>query len=168
MNPHKQEFQQMNDYSKSIHNKANETARDLLVILAEKKDLFVPMVPESAEEQDKVEADTLDFGNDIVNFLATRDIPKTHLTFSIDKLIDNLTGLKRFVDGTARMYEDEYLSRSLGVKNKDGKYRHEELTLAQLILKLDEVRQATGNKREDFYNDTAPEMPAPTESPYVG
>ena len=89
--------------------------------------------------------------------LAKDGITANYATFSIDKIIAGLEGLKNFVNGTLRSYEDEYLSRSLGIKNDLGKFRKEEITVGDLMLKLDEVRVATGGKNEDFFNTETPE-----------
>lgn len=160
----------MNKFSKDIHNKANEIGREILAKMAENAGTLVPDVPEGNEDQQKLQEKALDFGNSIVQYLATKDIPAQYATMAIDKIVDGLTGLKTFVDGTLRMYEDEYLSRSFGIKNEDGKYRREMATISDLVLNLEKVREATGNDRGDFFNDVAPKMPepeAPIPSPFA-
>ena len=160
----------MSDYSKKIHNQASEVGRELLSKLVEKQDVFVPEVIEDVEGKQKLMEATLDFGNDVLQYLATKDIPARYATMGIEKLIDSLSALKTYVDGTLTSYEDEFLSRSFGVKNDQGKFRRENITVAQMVMKLEEVRQSTGNNRADFFNDVAPEMPipdAPIESPYI-
>lgn len=165
----------MNEYSKNIHNQASEIGRDLLSILLAKKDSFVPDVTEDHEGKMKLQEATLDLGNEVMQYLATKDIPARYATMGIEKLIDGLTGLKSYVDGTLNSYEDEYVSRMFGIKNDMGKYRRENATVADVTLKLEEARQATGNDRNDFFNDVAPSMPVPESevptseipSPYV-
>ncbi len=151
----------MNEYSKNIHNQANEIARELLPKLVENQLTIVPDVTEDPESKLALQEKTLDFGNEIVQFLATKDIPARYATMAIEKLVDALTGLKTFVDGTLTMYEDEYLSRMFGVKNPEGKFRRENATIATIVMKLEEAKQLTGNDRGDFFNDTAPAMPTP-------
>lgn len=163
----------MNEYSKNIHNQASEIGRELLEKLLANKEVIVPDVIDEQEGKAKLQEETLDFGNEIVQYLATKDIPARYATMGIEKLIDALTGLKTFVDGTLTMYEDELLSRVLGVKNDDGKYRRENASVAQIVLKLEEIKQSTGNDRGDFFNDVAPAMPSNPEqqdaipSPFV-
>lgn len=163
----------MNEYSKTIHNKSSEIGRELISKILEKKDIFVPDVLETDADKLKAQEAALDFGNEIMQYLATKDLPARYATMGIDKLIDALTGLKSFVDGTLNMYEDEYMSRMFGVKNPEGKYRRELATVGTIVLKLEEAKQATGNKREEFFNEKAPIMPVNPElssavaSPYV-
>lgn len=161
----------MNQYSKDIHNKSNEIARELLPKLAENVIVLVPDVTEDQEGLKALQEKTLDFGNEIVQYLATKDIPARYATMGIEKLVDALNGLKTFIDGTLTMYEDEYLSRSFGVKNTEGKYRRENATIATIVSKLDEARKSTGDKRWEFFNETAPEMPKveenAVETPYA-
>lgn len=156
----------MNEYSKKIHLQSNEIARGLLDIFAEKKNILINDVLEpTKEEQAKIDEETTDFALGVVDFLTKQGVTVNYATFAIDKLVGSLNGLKQFVDGTMRTWEDEYLSRSYGVKNEDGKFRKEEVTIGQLLVKLNEVREATGDK-ETFYNEVAPEMPG-DESPYT-
>lgn len=163
----------MNEYSKSIHNRGAEIGREIAVKIADHLDTFIPNVTESQEEKLKLQEATLDFGNEIMQHLATKDIPARYATMGIEKMIDALTGLKSFVDGTLNMYEDEYVSRMFGVKNEDGKYRREAATIGDIVLKLEEAKNATGNRREDFFNEIAPVMPKDPEvaevvpSPYI-
>ena len=154
----------MNDYSKKIHEAASEIGKELLPLLLENATTIIPSPTGTPEERKALEEQTLDFGNKVVQFLATKDIPARYATMGIEKLIDALNGLKTFVNGTLTMYEDEYLSRMFGIKNADGKYRREEATVADLVMKLEEAKQATGNNRADFFNDVAPEMPKPDEA----
>lgn len=163
----------MNQYSKDIHNQSSEIGRDLLVKLSENAEIFCPDVVEE-NEPEKVKAlmeQTLDLSNDIMQYLATKNVTARYASMGIDKLIDSLTGLKKYVDGMLTSYEDEYLSRMYGIKNPEGKYRRESVTVADMILKLEEARQATGNNREDFFNDVAPKFLGIDEgsqpSPYV-
>ena len=149
----------MNEYSKNIHNQANEIARELLPKLVANEFTIIPDVTEDPADKAALQEKTLDFGNEVVQYLATKDIPARYATMAIEKLIDALTGLKTFVDGTLTMYEDEYLSRMFGVKNPDGKFRRENATIATIVMKLEEAKQATGNNRADFFNDVAPKMP---------
>lgn len=160
----------MNEYSKKVHLKANSVARELLEKLNENKAILLQdNLEPTPEEQKVIDEQTADFAIGILQFLASSDVSVNYATFSIDKIIQNLSGLKQFIDGQLRTYEDEYVSRSYGVKNEEGKYRKEVITIADLMIKLDEVRKETGDNRNDFYNEVAPEMPTDDSqpSPYV-
>lgn len=155
------------EYSKRIHSKANDVAKKLLVKLSENKEILIPNNMEPTEdEQKKINEDTADFAINIIKFLSDEDVTANYGTFAIDKIIENLTGLKQFINGSLSAYEDEFLSRSYGVKNDEGKYRKEEITIKELVLKLSEIREVTGNNNADFFNEVAPEMPKPEVSPY--
>ena len=162
---------QYSDFSKKIHNKSSQIAHDLLTMLLEDKETFVPQYLENPEQKAELSEKTLDVANKVLKYMATQDIPARYATMSIDKIIDALTGLKSFVDGSLNMYEDEYLSRMYGVKDEKGKYRRDMASMATLVSKLEEARQSTGNNRADFFNETAPEPVAKpeelVESPYV-
>lgn len=161
----------MTEYSKSIHNKSTEIGRELLTFLLADKETFIPSVTETVEEKAALQEKTLDAANKVMAFMATQDIPARYATMGIEKVIDALTGLKSFVDGTLNIYEDEYLSRMFGIKNEDGKFRRDSATIGDIVLKLEEARQATGNNKADFFNEVAPQMPtapasvAPTTIP---
>lgn len=149
----------MTEYSKSIHNKSSEIGRALLPFLLADKEIFVPDVMDTLEEKAALQEKTLDAANKVMAFMATQDIPARYATMGIEKLIDALTGLKSFVDGTLNIYEDEYMSRMFGIKNEEGKYRRDSATIGDIVLKLEEARQATGNNKAEFFNEVAPQMP---------
>lgn len=149
----------MTDYSNKIHTESANIAKELISILSEKKDIFITNFTDDAELIKKQEEYNADLANEIIKILSTKDIPADYATFAIDKIVENLAGLKAFIDGTIRSYHDEFASRSYGYKNEEGKYRREVVTVGQLMLKLDEVREATGGNPYDFYNEVAPEMP---------
>lgn len=150
----------MTEYSKKVHHKANDVARKLMVKLAESRDLLIhDNLEPTKDEQRTLDEQTMDFGIDILKTLAMEGITVNYATFAIDKIMDNLSGLKQYIKGTLGSYEDEYLSRAYGVKNEEGKFRKEELTVGDLMLKLDEMRKATGGNVYDFINEKPPEMP---------
>lgn len=150
----------MTDYSKKIHLKANDVARKILEKLNENKALLIhDNLEPTPEEQRALDEKTMDFGIDMMKMLAMEGVTANYATFSLDKIIDNLGGLKQYIKGSLAAYEDEYLSRSYGIKNEDGKFRKEEITVGDLMLKLAEIQKATGGNKYDFINEVAPEMP---------
>ncbi len=160
----------MTEYSKQIHTKANLVGRKLIEKFNADKDILLnENIDPTPEEQLVIDEKTTDFAISVMQLLAAEDVLANYATFSIDKIIASLTGLKQFVEGQLRVYEDEYLSRSYGVKNEEGKFRKEAITIGQLMVKLDEIQKATGGNKNDFYNETAPEMPTDgsVPSPFV-
>lgn len=161
----------MNEYSKKIHLQSNAIARELLDKFSEGKDILIlDNIDPTPEEQKEIDEQTADFAISIMNFLTEKDVTANYATFAIDKIVDNLNGLKQYIQGTLRSWEDEYLSRSYGIKNGEGKFRKEEITVSGLAIKLDEARKATGDNKYDFLNEVAPEMPSDESvaSPYLG
>lgn len=160
----------MNEYSKKVHLKANDVARKLLEKFSEQKDLLIQdNLEPTPEEQRALDEQTTDFALGIMQMLAVEEVKINDATFALDKIMGSINGLKQYIGGQLRVYEDEYLSRSYGVKNDEGKYRKEEVTIGQLVVKLSEVRENTGNNKNDFYNEIAPEMPTDGSipSPFV-
>lgn len=144
----------MDDYSKKIHSVSSEIAKDLLLMLAENKDIVIVSNLEPTDEEKKAMAEsTADFAHVVLNHIATKDIPAGYAAMAVQKIEDSLQALRMFIDGTVNSYKDEYLSRSLGVKNSEGKYRQEVATTGELLIKLNEVREATGGNLEDFFNN---------------
>jgi hypothetical protein len=144
----------MDDFSKKIHTQAAEIAKDILVMLADNKDILIDTNLEpTVEEKQKIEEDATDFSNSVINYLASKEIPASYAGLSISKIENAIQILHKFVDGTINSYKDEILSREIGIKNTDGKYRQEDANLGQLLLKLNEVREKTGGKLEDYFNN---------------
>lgn len=150
------------DYTKIIHEEARNISHEILDLLSSHKETFIPdQLEEDPEKLHQQEVDNADFGLKIIALLATKKIPADYATLAIDKVVQNLAGLKAFVDGTINSHHDEFMSRAYGKKNWEGKYRREEVTVGEVLLKLDEIRKATGDKKEDYFNEVAPEMPSP-------
>jgi len=152
------------NYTKIIHTEAMLIAHEILDLLAQNKVTFI--ADQTEEDPAKLAAQeeaNADFGIKIVNLLATKNIPSDYASMAIEKIVQNLAGLKAYVDGTINQYHDEFMSRSYAKKNWEGKYRREEVTVGDILLKLDEVRKATGDNRADYFNEVAPEI----ESPYA-
>ncbi len=148
----------MNDYSKKIHNQATDVAQELLILLADNRNNFIPVIED--ENPDTIAAQNewnADFAHKVIALLVSKEIPADYATFGIDKIVDTLAGLKAFIDGTIRSYHDEYTSRSYGLKNEQGKYRRELITVGGLALKLNEIREQTGNNKDDFFNSELPD-----------
>ena len=150
------------DYTRLFHDESRLIAHELVDLISTNKEIFIPDSLEQDPEKIKQQIeDTTDFGIKVLNLLATRNIPADYATMCIDKVMDNLTGLKAFINGSISSNEHEYISRAYGKKNYKGKYRREENTVGDILLKVNEIRNATGNVREDYFDDEVPEMPSP-------
>ncbi len=150
------------DYNALIHTEARGISHEILDLLSEKKETFVPdQLTEDPEILQQQEIDNAQFGEQIMLILAQKNIPADYATLAIDKIVQNLAGLKAYIDGTINQHHDEFMSRSYGKRNWEGKFRREEVTVGDVLLKLDEARKATGDKKEDYFNEVAPQMPSP-------
>lgn len=93
-----------------------------------------------------------DFSIEVLNLLASTDIPADYSTRSIDKLIEALSSVKNYVEGTISKYNDEILSRTFESKNPvTNTYMRDCATLGTIMLKLDEIRNKTGGRMEDYF-----------------
>ncbi len=105
-----------------------------------------------AEKKQREEACT-DFAIEIMKMITETDIPADYAGLAVDKILAVLGTLKKYIQGTVNQYQNEFVSRTLGVKSPvDGKYRAEFATAKELLLKLDEIRQAQGDKKSDYFN----------------
>ena len=157
----------LNDYSKGIILKGNEVAREVLRKVAENADIFISdNLEPTDEERLELETKMAVLGNEIVKMMTEKGIKLHFATRSVESIVEGFDGLSKFVGGTIRNWEDEYISRAYGAKNPEGKFRREEMLLGDFLIKLNEVREATGGNSSDFYNDTPPE--GSEVSPYAG
>lgn len=105
------------------------------------------------EKRQREEACT-DFAIEIMKMISATDIPADYAGLAVDKIIAVLGTLKKYVQGTVNQYQNEFVSRALGVKSPvDGKYRAEFATVGELLLKLEEVRNAQGGVKTDYFDD---------------
>lgn len=149
----------LSNYSKEIILKSNEISREILQMICDNKEIFINDILEPTEEESvKKEEQITVLANDIVKMMAEKGVKANFASRSVENIIEGFTGLKAFVDGTLRNWEDEYVSRSFGIKNSEGKFRREEITISDLLVKLNEIRESTGNNMYDFYNDSSKEQ----------
>lgn len=150
------------DYTKLFHTESRFIAHELLDLIAQAKEDFIPdMLATDPVELSRQEEANADFGIKVLQLLATKSIPSDYATMCIDKIVQNLTGLKAFINGSISSNEHEYISRAFGKKNYKGKFRREEATVGDLLLKVNEIREVTGGNKEDYFEDEVPEMPSP-------
>jgi len=84
--------------------------------------------------------------------MSATDIPADYATRSLDKLIQVLTNVKNYIDGTVVKYDDEILSRLFGAKSPvTGTYMRDVATLGAIMLALEKTRKDTGGKLEDYF-----------------
>lgn len=150
------------DYTTLFHTESRYIAHELLDLIAQAKEDFIPdMLATDPVELRRQEEANADFGIKVLQLLATKNIPSDYATMCIDKIIQNLTGLKAFINGSISSNEHEYLSRAFGKKDYKGKFRREEATVGDLLLKVNEIREATGGNKQDYFEDEIPETPSP-------
>lgn len=143
------------DYDVPIDKTSAEIARMIISKFDELKDIlivdnFQKMDPiKQAEFSEK----STDFCIDVMNQIALTDIPFPYSTRGVDKIIQILQTLKSWIDGRVTQTRHEFASRTLGVKDPiNGKYTEEQATLGHIMLKLEEVRNAQGNNKYDYFN----------------
>lgn len=142
------------DYRGPIEKTTVELARTVVSELNSNfEDLIFNMVEASEEDLKKKEEKAVDFGIHIMKIMAATDIPADYATHCIERIGAFLQSLQQYIDGSLRQNNDEIMSRFLGVKSHEGKYRKELATVGDIVRKLDEVRQATGGKNEEYFND---------------
>ncbi len=146
------------DFNTPIQKTSAELSLKVVEKINEYKDvlIFEEKAEMSAEEKRVFEEKSTDFAIEVMKLISESDLPMDYCTHPIDKIIVVLNTLKGFIGGTVRQYETEFMSRALEVKSpENGKYRKEQATVGQLLLKLNEVREKQGNNEEDYFNKTA-------------
>ena len=134
-----------------------ETATNLSKIILQrfvdnKEDLVFKMTGRTPEMDAELTEKATDFAIGIAQLVATTDLPADYATYPIEKLITMLTMTKNYIDGSIRQIEDEYVSRSYGVKSpKTDKYARDCITLGELYLRLEDVREKTGGNPDDYF-----------------
>lgn len=145
------------DFKTPIENTSVDLARIILAQLNDNKEMLIPdLIERTKEDQQKFDEllteQGTDFGIAILKLIAQTDIPADYASYPIEKIIAVLTKLKFYIDGSVRQAHDEIISRYLGVKSPEsGTYAKDCVPFANLVMKLEEVRQATGNNPEDYF-----------------
>lgn len=141
------------DYTRIFHDEARALAQDVIEKFAEKKDVLISDVLEKDTEKNKAQEEiNVDFGLSVIKILSDSKLPADYASMVFDKIIDEITGLKQFVTGTIASHEMEITSRFYGKKNYKGKFRKEEATVGDIILKLQEIREQTGGELNDYFD----------------
>lgn len=141
------------DYTTIIHTEARSIAQEVLKLASDNRVSFISNTIEKDEEKQKEQGEkNADFGIAIINLLAERNIPADYASMVFDKITDEFAGLKSFVLGSIATNEDELMSRVYGKKNYKGKFRKEEVTVGDILLKLNEVREQTGGNKDDYFD----------------
>ena len=153
LNVQVEETKKIHDFVTPIEKTSVELAKVILARLNESFDDLIYVNTGLDEEQKKYyEEKGTDFSISILNLLATTDIPADYATRSIDKLIEALTSVKHYVDGTIVKYDDEILSRLFETRSPvTNTYMRDVATLGTIMLKLNEIREKTGGKMDDYF-----------------
>ena len=144
------------DFNAPVGKTSTELAKMFLVKLSEHKDVFI--VDESKEltpEENATMNEALsDFLVSYMQLISTTDLPADYISWPITKIMATLNIFKTHLEGKLREIEDEYLCRSLAVRSpKTGTFAKDCITVGEYMLKLDEVRQKTGNDPKDYIVD---------------
>jgi hypothetical protein len=140
-------------YEIDIHNKTN----DLVVVLAEmfakyKDNLGIAPTATDEERKKQVEVMT-DMSIELMNKLSKTDLQWTQVALAFKKFENIVTTTARYVMGTLDQWDNEATSRLYGVKDENGKFRKEEVSVAKLAAILADAREKTGNDINDYIND---------------
>lgn len=119
-----------------------------------------------------------DMAIEVMKEISKSDVPHPYATRCIDKLIVVLESLKQYIEGTITQTMDEFVARSLGSRDpENNKFTKQQASVGNLILKLEEVRQTTGNDKFDYFTkppeenvektQTGPTENTPKPSPYA-
>jgi hypothetical protein len=149
------------DFKAPIEKTSTKLAKDILgKVMEYQDDLIFDMTTRTPELNREADEKIADLSIAIVQMIAATDLPADYIEYPIEKIMAILSGLKISLTGNLRQNEDEVMSRFYGVKNSEtGKYRKELITVGDLMMKLKEVREATGDDPSDYFNDEVPEMP---------
>jgi hypothetical protein len=149
----KEESEKIHDWLTPIEKTSVQLASIVLSRLVDKfDDLVYENVGLTDEQKKHYEEIGTDFCISILDLMASTDIPADYATRSVDKLIEALTQVKNYIDGTITKYDDEILSRLFEVKSPvTGTYMRDVATLGTIMLKLQEIINKTGNKPDDYF-----------------
>lgn len=157
------------DFNPAVEKTSVSLAKVILNEMNSKADqlLFEIDSKESAEVKKKHDEDFTDFMISIIKITSATDIPVGYATWPLERLIGTLTILKNQIGGTVRGTEDEILSRLYAVRSpKTGKFAQDCATFGTVLSKLNELRESTGNKQEDYFTIAEQETPLVEKSPY--
>lgn len=157
------------DFNPAVEKTSVELAKVILNEMNTNADklLFEIDTNESADVKKKHDEDFTDFMISIIKITSATDIPVGYATWPLERLIGTLTILKNQIDGTVRGTEDEILSRLYAVRSpKTGKFAQDCATFGTVLSKLNELREQTGNKQDDYFTVAEEQTPKVEESPY--
>jgi hypothetical protein len=147
------------NYNGPIDKTSIELAKIILGKLNDSKDfIFLPDF-EKADPIAKaafIEKST-DNSIEIMQEIAKSDIPYPYATRCIEKIINTLDVLKQYVQGTLEQNADEIMARTLQARDpENNRFVHQQSTVGNLLLKLNEAREATGNDKYDYFKRPEP------------
>jgi hypothetical protein len=150
------------EYTNGIEEKSTTLARSLIKKLADRADdLIIPRYEKlSPVEKGILQEKSTDFSIDFMKEITESGIDYPYASRCINKIKVFLETLQMYIDGSINQYEHEFKSRSLGVKDENGRYTAEKASVATLLLKLEEMRNSQGNKSEEYFifSETAEEV----------
>lgn len=146
------------EYSNKIHELSEKLAVTVIEKMNSNKDSFVAKYDANDLEKKQHVEKMADISHELMSEISNLNLPNNWATFGIEKIIEELNSIKTFINGTVTAYKDELLSRTVGVKNGDGKYRIEDASIGEILIKLADIREKTGGKASDYFNNLPEEL----------
>ena len=137
--------------------KRNDNSQELLftifdLISQNIKELGTIKVASSKEEADELDGKYRTALNNVVEGVAVLPYTIDELKFAVNALEMVVSSINKSIVGTIEGNEIEILSRIYGKKNDAGKFDKYSASISDIVLKLKEIREQTGNNLMDFYS----------------
>lgn len=108
-------------------------------------------VTDDVDEQKKLDDDYRNALNKVVEEVALMPYTIDDLKYGLNVMDTVVKMISKAVLGTIEGNEVEILSRIYGAKNEQGKFDKYSASISDIVLKLKEVRENTGNNLMDYY-----------------
>lgn len=108
-------------------------------------------VTDDVDEQKKLDDDYRNALNKVVEEVAIMPYTIDDLKYGLNVMDTVVKMISKAVLGTIEGNEVEILSRIYGAKNEQGKFDKYSASISDIVLKLKEVRENTGNNLMDYY-----------------
>lgn len=149
------------DYNAEVNKTSVELAKMILTKLEAEKGF---LIVEDDQKLDPIRRaafieKSTDTSIDILQEIAKSDIPHLYATRCIDKIEKVLGVLKQYIQGTINQNLDEIISRTLATRDVEKNvFVSGQSSVGNILLKLDEIRKATGNDPYDYYERSPEEQ----------
>ena len=141
-----------NTFKQTVKETSGELLVKLIEILYENRETLKTGDEPTEEQAKALEEVMTDAGIKFINSAGETKMPWTNVDLVFMRLEDIVKTFSMFVTGTLDQWDNEAVSRMYGIKNADGKFRKEEITIGELAQLLEKSRVDSGNVKEDYYN----------------